>query len=222
MSYGIEIQNADGRIVIDGTYSNYDTISPTISTATANSSYPGIANTLSTDLVFGRASNTSNGLVGRTLTTNVWNKWLDTVTSNYYVVRRFDQLNSNVIPNYGLAVYSETGNVLFSSNIAKNFEIIVTGTFNSKVSNTINTSFPSATTWYSDFHKYYCVINNTRVELITIPFPFAEFWFVEAYRYLWANSTHGRITIENYLQPVGGNRATKDLNFDYMIVKEIP
>jgi len=219
MSYGIEILNNNDRIVIDINYANFGFLSTTLSTATPGSSYPGLAGTVASDLIVARANNTSNGLIAK----SIIGQWVANTqdapsTTRYYVLRRFDSLNPSTSSGYGFTVYNTSSNVIFTSNIAKNFEIVTVGTFNSSVSNTNNIAFPSSTTWYSDFDKYYCVVNPTL---------YFQYTFLGAtstrrigYRYLWANSTHGRIIIENNIRQ-GTALVKLNLDFHYMILKEL-
>jgi hypothetical protein len=220
MSYGIEILNNSDRIVIDLNYANFGFFSNNLSTATPGATYPGLANTVASDLIIARANTSSNGVVAKT----VANTWVTTqgeapTTLSYYVIRRFDSLNPATASGYGFAVYNTSSNVIFTSNIAKNFEIVAIGTLNSTASNTNNIAFPSATTWYSNFDKYYCAVNPT-VSFTFLVSGVLSIYTV-GYRYLWANSTHGRIVIESNLRQ--GTSPIQKLNrdFHYMILKEL-
>jgi hypothetical protein len=224
MSYGIEILNNNDRIVIDLNYANFGLFSNSLSTATPGSTYPGLANTTSSDLILARANNTANGRVARGVVANTWCGTTDEAASaiRYYVLRRFDQLNPSTAAGYGVAVYNTSSNVIFTSNIAKNFEIVAAGTHNSAASNTLNIAFPSSTTWYSDFDKYYCAVNASICFYLVIPsFPNALInAYRVAYRYQWANSTHGRIIVESqYFN--GTSNTTLNRDFHYMILKEL-
>jgi hypothetical protein len=227
MSYGIEILNNNDRIVIDTNYANFGFLSTSLSTATPGSSYPGLAGTVSSDLIVARANNTANGLVSRSINSASWATSLEGAasTTRYYAIRRFDSLNPSTASGYGFAVYNTSSNVIFTSNITKNFEIVAVGTFNSFVSNTIQLNFPSNTGWYSNFDKYYVVVNNTRAQYELIPSGvgfYAKFYRV-CYNYLWANSTHGRITVTSYNYDGLSNLNFKiNTDFHYMILKEIP
>jgi hypothetical protein len=219
MAFGIEIINNNDRILIDNNYANFGYFSTTQSTATPASSYPGLAGNTTADLVVARPNTSSNGVVSRTF--SVWGSVLNPASYVYYLIRRFDTLGVSQ-SGYGVQVYANTGNVTFTSNISKNFEIVTVGTFNSTVANAVNIAFPSATTLYSDFSKYYCIVNSTASSSFTIPFPVpTEIVAVTGYRYVWANSTHGRILIENWIQSGGGALNKRNYDFHYMIVKEL-
>lgn len=236
MAYGIEIQNADGRIVIDTTYANFGFFSNNLSTATAGSTYPGLANAVFSDLIAARTNASSNGFISRSLSNN-GNNWATSIEAlsntaiRYYVIRRFTELSPNTVTGYGFAVYNSSSNVIFSANITKNFEIITTGVFNSNASGTVNTSFPSSNTWYSNFDKYYSIVNSTGTiyfQVIIGAFPDVQIqdtWYRNGYNHVWANSTHGRIVVENnYQQRVGTgpiSTFTLDRDFHYMILKEL-
>lgn len=228
MAFGIEIINNNDRILIDNNYPNIGFFSTSTSTASPGSAYPGLVGNVASDLVVARSNTLSNGIVSKDTTGSNW------VTSGvnspggapngfiYYLLRRNDTLATSQ-PGYGLEVYANTGNVIFTSNVTKNFEIVTVGTFNSQVANTQNIAFPSSSTWYSDFTKYYCAINSTWSLYLVIPsFPTAlTNIFNVAYRYVWANSTHGRIVIESYQQTTTGSINKLNTDFHYMILKEL-
>jgi len=221
MSYGIEILNNSDRIVIDLNYANFGFLSTTLSTATPGSSYPGLAGTVTSDLIIARANTSSNGVVGRNISLGSWVTTQGEAASSirYYAIRRFDSLNPPTASGYGFAVYNTSSNVIFTSNIAKNFEIVTVGTFNSSVSNTNNIAFPSSTTWYPNFDKYYCAVNPT----IIFTYIFSGVLAIRTvgYRYLWANSTHGRIIVESNLRQGTSPIQKLNLDFHYMILKEL-
>lgn len=224
MSYGIEILNNNDRIVIDTNYANFGFLSTTLSTATPGSSYPGLAGTVASDLIVARANNSANGLVSRSISPNTWASTLEGAASatRYYAIRRFDSLNPSTASGYGFAVYTTTSNVIFTSNITKNFEIVAVGTLNSFASNTTKLYFPSNTGWYSNFDKYYVVVNNTLTYYILIPsgVGFLVNTYRNSYDYTWANSTHGRITIDSSYYN-GSAFTTLNRDFHYMILKEL-
>jgi hypothetical protein len=226
MAYGIEIQNADGRIVIDTSYANFGFLSESTSTASAGATFPGLAGAnVVIDLVAARANTGANGIVSRDDNKATW---VDigkagVPTNVYYVIRRFTTLNPATATGYGFAVYNSTSNVIFTSNIAKNFEVVAVGIFNgSKAGPATNISFPSATTWYSDFTKYYAVVNGTSVSELSFTPP-NNYHGRACYRWRWANSTHGRITVESGV--AFGTALTPlnpvDYDFYYMILKEL-
>jgi hypothetical protein len=221
MSYGIEVLNNNDRIVIDLNYPNIGFFS-NLNTATPNSAYPGVANSLSSDLVFARANTNTNGILARDYVGTNWSKSLVS-SARYYVCRRFDALGISANSNYGIAVYNTSSNVTFYSNIERNFEIVAVGVLNSNVSNSINIAFPSATTWYSDFSKYYCLVNGTSTFFLPHAPPYVVGEDIRIrYNCIWANSTHGRIIFESYNLP-GGVFTPQKINKDscYMIVKEL-
>lgn len=219
MAFGIEIINNNDRILIDNNYANFGYFTTTQSTATPTSSYPGLAGNTSRDLVVARPNTGSNGVVSRTF--SVWGAVLNPASYVYYLIRNNDSLGI-AASGFGVQVYTNTGNTTFTSNITKNFDIIAVGTFNSTAANVVNIAFPSATTLYSDFSKYYCVVNSTAASAFTIPYPVpTEIVTVQGYRYEWANSTHGRIRIENWIQSGGGPLNKKNSDFHYMILKEL-
>jgi len=221
MAFGIEIINNNDRILIDNNYPNIGFFSTSTSTATSGSNYPGLAGNVASDLVVARANTNTNGVVSKDINSTP-PTWYAGGTSpiTYYLLRRFDTLGVSQ-SGYGVQVYANTGNVTFTSNISKNFEIVTVGTFNSFISNTFNIAFPSSTTWYSDFTKYYCAINPTASFQFTIPSVGTNI-FICGYRYVWANSTHGRIVVESNQQPPGTSPLNKlNRDFHYMILKEL-
>lgn len=225
MAFGIEIINNNDRILIDNNYPNIGFVSTTTSTASPGSAYPGLVGNVASDLVVARSNTSSNGMVSKNFAATNW------VTSGvnspggapngfiYYLLRRNDTLVTSQ-PGYGLEVYANTGNVIFTSNVTKNFEIITIGTFNSQIANTQNIAFPSSSTWYSDFTKYYCAINSTGSQYIVIPFT-ATLIYNISYRYIWANSSHGRIVVESFLESIPGGISKLNYDFQYMILKEL-
>lgn len=225
MAFGIEIINNDSRVIIDDTYANLLPTSINFSTVTPNTAYPGAISVQSGDFVIARANTNSNGMVGLKYIPE--QRWTDFQTPNdfkYYVLRRASTLyaTNSINTGYGLQVFNSTSSVVFNSNISTNFEIIAVGVFNSNVANVFNIAFPSNTGWYSDFSKYYCVINNTFVRTFTTapPVPITlNHWI--GYRYVWANSSYGRIVIENNSITAGGPLTKHNADFNYMILKEI-
>lgn len=231
MAFGIEIINNNDRIIIDNNYSNFGYFSLNPSAAAAGSNYPGVANTVGSDFIVARANTTANGFMSIGIGASGNNVWLSSGQQRgansaiYYVLRNNTRFINPQTSGYALEVYANTGNVIFTANITKNFEIIAVGTLNSFTSNTMNIAFPSTTTWYSDFTKYFVVMNNTFSFYLPHAPPLVTGldWKL-AYRYLWANSTHGRIFVECNSQgttanptPLGGI----DIDFHYMILKEI-
>jgi hypothetical protein len=220
MSYGVEILNNNDRIVIDLNYANFGFVSDTLSTATPGTAYPGLAGSVTSDLVIARANTTSDGVIAKTVT----GTWANTQggaasITRYYVIRRFDSLNPASSSGYGFAVYNTSSNVIFTSNIAKNFEIVTAGTFNSSISGVANIAFPSATTWYSNFDKYYCAINSTVSFTFLVSGSLSN--YKVGYTYLWANSTHGRILVESNLKQGTSPIQTLNRDFHYMILREL-
>lgn len=220
MAFGIEIINNNDRILIDNNYANFQFFSTTVSTTTPNSAYPGLANTVTSDLIVARANTSSNGVVGKSISGR-WATALQGASSStlYYAIRRFDSYPSGT-SGYSLEVYANTGNLNFTANITKNFEIIATGTFNAFTANVTGISFPSSTTWYSEFFKYFVVVNNTFSSYEVIAPPFVTEIYHTGYSYEWANSTHGRININSYLIQAG-TTYKPNRTFHYMILKEI-
>lgn len=226
MPFGIEIQNNNGRIIIDENYANFGFLSTSTSAAAQGSTYPGLAGVVSSDLVVARANTSANGYVSRTAGVGTSKLWATTGIGGassyiYYVIRRFSTLVSTSTSRYGVEVYTSTGNVAFTSNISKNFDIITVGTINSSRSGVPILYFPSSTGWYSDFTKYYCVMNNTDLwETTFIPPNFI--YYRQCYRYVWANSTHGRIEVHSgtatgtSLTPTAAGLG----DWKYMIIKE--
>ena len=226
MPFGIEIQNNNGRIIIDENYANFGFLSTNTSAAAQGSTYPGLVGNTITDLIVARSNTSANGYVSKTAGVGTSKLWATTGIGGassyiYYVIRRFSTLVSTSTSRYGVEVYTNTGNVAFTSNISKNFDIITVGTINSSRSGVPILYFPSNTGWYSDFTKYYCVMNNT--ELWETPvFPPTYLYYRQCYRYVWANSTHGRIEVHSgtatgtSLTPTAAGLG----DWKYMIIKE--
>lgn len=228
MAFGIEIINNNDRIIIDNTYSNFGYFSINSSTASRDSTYPGIANTVSSDFIIARAANSANGHLAKGIGGGGTDTWGPVSAQQgvssvvFYVLRNNTRFINPGTSGYGVEVYANTGNVVFTSNITKNFELVALGNFNSKSANVTNIAFPSSTTWYSDFTKYFVIMNNTfSFYLAEVP-PSPNFPGIpgvdwrQSYRYQWANSTHGRIFVESR----SGN-TTIDFDFHYAILKEI-
>lgn len=228
MAFGIEIINNNDRIIIDNNYSNFGYFSLNSSTAARDSAYPGVANTVASDFIVARPNTSANGILGRSSQFGLAPKWGPPSVQGgvpsaiFYVLRNNTRFIPAQLSGYGVEVYANTGNVVFTSNVTKNFEVVAVGNFNSKTANVTNIAFPSSTTWYSNFTDYYVVINNT-ISYYLAPVPPQDNFpgipgidFVVGYTYRWANSTHGRILITSYS---GG--IPIDFDFHYMILKEV-
>jgi hypothetical protein len=236
MSYGIEITNNNNRILVDENYPNMGYQSTTASSYTVSSSnntFTGNANELAGDLVIGRAGTSSDGWVGRGLLGN-WPKFTTVyhpnpaATIEYYLTRNLSGLLTAATSGYGMEVYGSNGtDVYFSSNISKGLDIVEIGTFNSSSAGVEYFRYPASGN-LSDFHKHYCVLNNTIFgDLLTSGFPnIAYTAYIRAYQYNWATSTTGYFNIGSWYQTYYTQTfqmviTRPNIDFQYMILKEL-
>jgi hypothetical protein len=225
MSYGVEILNDNDRIVIDTNYVNIVPLLDPPTVVAGAAAYPGYANSSNSDLVVAQPSTTVNTTLA--VRTGAGGSATWSAASRYNVLRRFDSFSDDILPSYGLLVRNESANIIFSSNIGRNFEIVTIGVFNSSKANTLNIVLPSSTTLYSDFNKYYCCMAGTLLFSFNLFTPPTGYDYVQAYTFLYANSTHGQIRIDSYTAtrnldpPYGTTYGTRFSDFQYMILKEL-
>lgn len=240
MSYGIEILNNNDRILIDENYPHVNFQSTTASSYTMTSSNPGAftgnANELASDLVLGRADTNVNGWIGRGFNIAGNSKWgidgpygpAPASVILFYLVRNLSSLLSAATSGYGMEVYGSNGtDVYFSSNISKGLDIVEVGSFNSLAAGAEYFRYPASGT-LSDFHKHYCVLNNTLyTEILTAARPdFQYTTYIRGYQYNWSTSTTGFFNIGSWYQTynTGNGQITNvrpDIDFHYMILKEL-
>lgn len=176
MSYGIEVKNKFGSVIINENSQNFLPTSATYGTASAGASYPptGVVNTR--DLVFGAPGVNQDKRVGIT-NDNQWNDLVNPATSYRYVIlKRADLLTAG--SGYGLQVFDSGGDLCYDSTVNANFRILSFLSLGNKMT---ALTLPSPTTTFSNFDNIFVLINNT-----TSANPAAT--------YEWVTSTTGRIS----------------------------
>lgn len=207
MSYGVTIQNVDGRIQIDENYSNmykYSTGSATTTTAWPPTGYSN------GDLVLTRAK--SSGHVGKGSSASGVQFW-STVTAGtifytppssgyeWILARKIAGNISPATSGYGLEVLNSSGQLTFSATgVSSTFRVIAAGVFGNTHGDSngeYELPFPSATGTYSDLTKIFCVTNNcTHFRLYAPEFGLNLEWAM-AYRYEFTSGNAGRIHVCN-------------------------
>ena len=227
MSYGIEIKNSNGNVLIDEKYPNYylDTASP--NTASPGATYPP-SGTVSGDLIFARPpSNQSKAVNIAKGSPSVWDNdstpdsfqiYPGSPTSySYYRAKKYSDLT---IPStgYGMQIYGATNELHYTvGQSEKEIQLVAVGQW----SRFYKITFPSNTGVYTDLDKYYCLMNTTNHEAFSNAF-FA-YDYVNAYQYEWVTATTGRIHVLS--QWVDYDESSNDFNaspgLGYAIMKVV-
>ena len=177
MSYGLEIKNKFGSVIINETSQNFLPTSATYGTASAGASYPptGVVNTR--DLVFSAPAVNQSKQIGIT-TDSQWNDVLNPATSYRYVIlKRADLLTAG--SGYGLQVFDAQSDLCYDSTVNANYRVL---SFISLGSRITSLTLPSPSTTFSNFDNIFVLTNNTTSG--TVP----------GITYTWTSSTTGRIS----------------------------
>lgn len=209
MSYGILVENVDGRTQIDETYSNLYFSSTTEASAAAGAAYPPSGVSLA-DFVFARAKSNGHVAVGVNdgtdgggysgpafmYSNNLSINRIVAPTSGfgYYVCKKFSGNISASTSGYGLEVYNSSSQVVFSTNsFSANFKILAAGVMGSGTFSEI--PFPSATTTYSDLTKVFVLMNNTEHTRVYVPVYSIDYEETIGYRYEFVSGNAGRVHV---------------------------
>lgn len=164
MAYGIEIQNQDGRVIIDENYPNFfvGNVSELPVSAAAGDAYPPTGYTAGT-LVLARTPVNTDGYVSRA--PNLWSAPY-TYTKfefacDYYLVKPFD-IASPATSGYGLEVYDSSADLIFSATSNnKMFEVVAVGEIPASDTTTIEIHYPSSTAVLDNLSDYFVLLNTT-------------------------------------------------------------
>jgi hypothetical protein len=190
MTYGIEIKNNLGSILIDQAYPNFGPTSTSVSTVSPGTSYPPAGTNQFLDLIFAAPSVGDDALVSIEYD-GVQRNWQDNnslgVPTNYryYVFRDFADI-SGAGTGYGLQVFGADGSIYFDSEQDFYFRVLAIGSDCVELSDMI---LPSPTTNYTNLQNIFCMVNSSAVA----PDPAGN---PGGYVYNWASSTTGQITIK--------------------------
>lgn len=195
MSYGIEIKNTSGNIIIDDTYRNFE-VSASGSKVPGNA-YPGISGfNLGTDMLMAKPNRVSENFLDIAINYSSTPSWGGDFSSpftnpnswSYKVLRP-----SVTIPGsgYGIEIFNSSGQLCFSSNTLEVFNVMAAGNFRGGFSNNgaIYTSATNTTTLefspasYESIEDYY--ISTANLWFLSI---FGGYSYIYA-RYHYVNNT---------------------------------
>jgi hypothetical protein len=190
MSYGLEIRNSDGNIIIDTVYPNTEIVSS--GTFSSSVSYPGVSGfDEATDLLF-VAPNDTNPQYGYVnvqtyIPPNVSSRTFsltDGVTA-YPTSLSFKSLRPSVSTpsnsEYGLEVFDENGNLTFTSLTESVFQIVAGGNFVCTATNltpVVDASFDIPTG--DNITDYFVLVNH--IHYLDLDF-LGNIQFIAQYRY---------------------------------------
>lgn len=179
MSYGIEVINKYGSVIINENYQNFLPTSSTYGTASAGASYPpsGVLN--NRDLVFSAPAVNQSKTIGIT-TSNVWNNSTNPATSyRYIVLKRADLLTAGT--GYGLQVFDSGGDLCYDSTVNANFRILSFVNLGTRIP---SITLPTPSTTFSNFQNIFVLTNNCVAGIPNVT-------------YTWTSSTTGRIALSS-------------------------
>lgn len=245
MTYGISIQNQDGRIQIDENYSSIYRAT-TKATASVGAAYP--PTTLSNgDLVFARPKSNGhmsiafldpNQTQGDLFFGQTYNAIYTQPSSGYeYFIAKKTAGNITASGSgYGLEVYGPGSEVVFSATGVQNtLKVLATGkvhyTAGAGLAN--EDAFPTASTTYPDLTKIFCLIPDTMNFRYYIP-PIGGIFggtpsaaldvHVETgYRYEYTSGNAGRVWVNSkqYDNTSPGTEYAYNTPLNYLIVELI-
>lgn len=197
MSYGITVENFDGRVTLDETYSH---IYPrTTITVNGGAAYPGPGHQ-SGDLVFANSYNDGYIAIG-SLTNGGAASYMTTSegTSRFpdsfgYFVYFASAVAGNIVPagsGYGLEVYDSSSQLIYTTDLSQTFRVVAAGNFAGAPFNQPATelSFPSAIGEFEDLTKIYVLLNNTSHWRLNDPV-FEESDSIRGYRFEYTTGTY--------------------------------
>lgn len=228
MSYGIEIKNTSGDIIIDEKHANYYLQTTAHQSASPSSTYPP-SGTSSTDLIFARPANGENKTVSvryfDATSNNV--KWADgsnqypssnknfagaPTSYKYYRAKKYS--DRSVPSGMGLQVFGSNGDLYFTTTDPNSIEIVAVG--NSKGLGHV--TFPSTSGVYTNLGDYYCLMNTSVYNTFSEEGYGLE--YSNFYTYEWTTSTSGRIKVTGeFIFGEGSSDDHFPARFDYMIIK---
>lgn len=164
MSYGFEVKNQDGRVIIDENYPNFfvGNINESPISVAAGTAYPPAGYTTGT-LVLARTPIGTDGYVSRAP-----NLWAAPYTytkfefaCDYYLINPFTSLSAST-SGYGLEIYGSANDVIFSATSNnKVFEVVAVGEIPATDTTTTELYYPSSTAVLDNLSDYYVLLNTT-------------------------------------------------------------
>ena len=188
MSYGIEVKNKYGSVIINETSQTYLSNATAYSTASPGSVYPPAGVSLTSDyLVFGAPAVNQNKIVGfdpASTTTIYWDFSSEAPTSYRWISFKKSDLFSPG-SGYGLQVFDSASDLCYDSTENTGFRILQIFRMGSAVS---RLTFPTQTTTYSNFQNVFVLLNTL---------PISGNAYLNTYKatYEWVTSTTGRISL---------------------------
>jgi|SRR6056300_1394064 len=236
MSFGITVQNFDGRVTLDETYPH---IYPrTTITVNGGAAYPGTGHQ-SGDLVFANSYNdgyiamgalSPGGAASYMTTSQGTNRF--PVSFGYFIYFA-SKMAGNIVTagsGYGIEVYDSSSQLVYTTDLSQTFRVVASGSFAGAAQNQPATelSFPSAIGEFEDLTKIYVLLNNTQHFRLNDPV-FEEFESIIGYRFEYTTGTYiepgkrGRVHVcnqaywasEDAFLGIGGR------SLDYLIVELI-
>lgn len=185
MSYGIQIINKYGSIIIDETHQNFLTTASDFTTVSAGVSYPPSGLTHTRDLIFAAPAVNQSKTVGYNTSTFKWNNTTNAATSYRYIVFQRADLLTPATSGYGLQVFDSGGDLCYESTKNVGFRILA---FIPITGSNASVTLPSTTTTYSNFQNVAILMNNSSVENT-----------FDGYRatWTWTSSTTGRVRFQS-------------------------
>lgn len=216
MAYGIEVQNADGRVIISNDYANFyvaNALEEPIAAA-AGAAWPPSGYTTGS-LVMARAPLNTDGFVSRSpnLYAAPYTSEKFAYACDYIIVNPFQEA-TQATSGYGFETYNAVGDVMFSgTSNNKVFEIVAYGEIPSADTTTTTLFYPSSTGTLSNLSDYFVVLNST------MSWSYFGISTHVDYYYDWTASNTGRIQINRYRKAGFNSPTTVGLTLSYMIMR---
>jgi len=236
MSFGITVENIDGRVTIDETYPHiYPRTTITVSSGAA---YPGTGHQ-SGDLVLANSFNDgyigigalTNGGAGSYMTTSEGTNRFP--ASFGYFVYFGSKIAGNILPagsGYGIEVYNSSSQLVYTTDTSQAFRVVASGSFPGAPQGqpAIELSFPSAIGEFEDLTKIYVLLNNTSHFRLNDP-GLGEYENITGYRFEYTTGTYvqpgkrGRVHVcnERYRASDGAFVGIGGRPLEYLIVELI-
>jgi len=236
MSFGITVQNFDGRVTLDETYPH---IYPrTTITVNGGAAYPGTGHQ-SGDLVFANSYNdgyiamgalSPGGAASYMTTSQGTNRF--PVSFGYFIYFA-SKMAGNIVPagsGYGIEVYDSSSQLVYTTDLSQTFRVVASGNFAGAPLDQPATelSFPSAIGEFEDLTKIYVLLNNTQHFRLNDPV-FEEYESITGYRFEYTTGTYinpgprGRVHVcnEYYRASTDSFVGRGSSSLDYLIVELI-
>ena len=194
MTYGIEVKNKAGSILIDEKYPNFGPTTTSVSTVSPGVAYPPVGTNQFLDLIMAAPSVGDDSLLCIEYDGSQ-RSWQDGQTTEgvptnyrYYVFRDFADITGAASSGYGLQVFGDTGDVYFDSAQNFYFRVLAMGSHALQFQELI---LPSPTTNFTNMQNIFCMVNASACPPDDTPSGQTG-----GFRYEWASSTTGQIIVK--------------------------